>query len=80
MEVLLLAGEAGTTVKAVGHSLAESGMRSPDAEGSASGRKPCQEAQAKSGFVQYRPGLATGNAIVAVRCLAEALEGQAPRP
>jgi hypothetical protein len=80
VEVSLLAGEAGTTVKTVGHSLAEYGMRAPDAEGAAPGCKPCQQAQAKSGFVQYSRGLATSNAILAVRCLAEALKGQAPGP
>jgi hypothetical protein len=74
--VSLLAGEAGTTVKAVGHSLAEYGMRAPDAEGAGSGCTPCQQAQAKFGFVQYSRGLATGNAIQAVRCLAEAMGGQ----
>lgn len=74
--VSLLAGEAGTTVKAVGHSLAEYGMKAPDAEGAGSGCTPCQQAQAKFGFVQYSRGLATGNAIQAVRCLAEALGGQ----
>jgi hypothetical protein len=76
VEVSLLAGEAGTTVKAVGHSLAEYGMRAPDAEGAASGCTPCQQAQAKFGFVQFSRGLATGNAIQAVRCLADALGGQ----
>jgi|GEM_PF-1444074 hypothetical protein len=77
VEVSLLAGEAGTTVKAVGRSLAEYGMRAPDAEGAASGCTPCQRTQAKFGFVQYSRGLATGNAIQAVRCLVEALGGQA---
>lgn len=80
VEVSLLAGEAGTTVKAVGRSLAEYGMRAPDAEGAASGCTPCQQAQAKFGFVQYSRGLATGNAIQAVRCLAEAMGGNAPGP
>jgi hypothetical protein len=80
VEVSLLAGEAGTTVKAVGRSLAEYGMRAPDAEGAASGCTPCQQAQANFGFVQFSRGLATGNAIQAVRCLADALQGQAPGP
>ncbi len=80
VEVSLLAGEAGTTVKAVGHSLAEYGMKAPDAEQTGPGCTPCQQAQAKFGFVQYSRGLATGNAIQAVRCLAEALQGQAPEP
>lgn len=77
VEVSLLAVETGTTVKAVGHSLAEYGMRAPDAEEVGSGCTPCQQAQAKFGFVQYSRGLATGNAIQAVRCLAEALQGRA---
>jgi hypothetical protein len=77
VEVSLLAGEAGTTVRAVGHPLAEYGMKAPDAEEGGSGCTPCQQAQAKFGFVQYSRGLATGNAIQAVRCLAEALGGQA---
>ncbi|MHB8798548.1 MAG: hypothetical protein ACYDBY_08830 [Thermoanaerobaculia bacterium] len=76
VEVSLLSGEAGTTVKAAGRSLAEYGMRAPDAEGAATGCTPCQLTQAKFGFVQYSRGLATGNAIQAVRCLAEALGGQ----
>ena len=76
VEVSLLAGGAGTTVKAVGHPRAEYGMRAPDAEASGSGCTPCQQAQAKFGFVQYSRGLATGNAIQAVRCLADALGGQ----
>ncbi len=75
VEVSLLAGPVGTTVKAVGRPLAEYGMRAPDAEG-ASGCTPCQITQTKFGFVQYSRGLATGNSIAAVRCLAEALEGQ----
>lgn len=79
VEVSLLAGAAGTTVKAVGRPLAEYGMRAPDAEGAASGCTPCQRTQAKFGFVQYSRGLAAGNAIFAVRCLAEALDGQAGR-
>lgn len=80
VEVSLLAGEAGTTVKVVGRPLAEYGMKAPDAEQTGPGCTPCQQAQASFGFVQFSRGLATGNAIQAVRCLAEALEGRTTGP
>lgn len=80
VEVSLLAGAAGTTVKVAGRPLAEYGMKAPDAEQTGPGCTPCQQAQATFGFVQFSRGLATGNAIQAVRCLAEALEGRTPGP
>ncbi|HRY45670.1 MAG TPA: hypothetical protein P5164_17185 [Thermoanaerobaculia bacterium] len=76
VEVTLLVGPEGTTVKAAARPLAEYGMRAPDAEGTASGCTPCQVTRTKLGFVPYSRGLATGNSIFAVRCLAEALGGQ----
>jgi len=75
VEVRLTPGGEGTSVRIDSHSLAEYGMRAPDAEGSGSGCLPCAQAQAKAGLVQYSRGLAMGNMIRAASCLADALSG-----